>query len=312
MPEERLHDPEVGSPLDHVGGEGMPKAVRREGIVEPRAYRHPPHQGEHRLAAQAGASRRQENLASSRVAEKLRTLDLEVAREGGAGRASERHEPLLVALPTDADRPLPGEELFDGQSGRLAHPDARAVEHLEDRTVAQRSRAAIGGREQSLDLRATEGRRQSTRLARLAEIGERALGEESLAHREAAEPPQRRQPSGLRPCTDPSAGLCRLERQHQFAGDSRRVGHAKGPGREARETSQVVAVSGRGVHRDADLAPQPGEVPVDELVDGERGPHGAAVAAPAPSVSAGSSSASARAARISSSRSLFRPDDSVT
>src|SRR5581483_6011997 len=176
-----------------------------------------------------------EHLAPPGFAREARPLVLEVGRERAARGTAERDESLLVALPVHAQRALVEEAAVEGQAGGLAHPDAGAVEDLEERAVAERRRAGVGSGQEALDVARGERGREAPRLARLAEVGERALRHLALGDRELEEPAQRREPTRLRPRRDPALGLRRLEREHELARHASGVGDPEALVGEARE-----------------------------------------------------------------------------
>ncbi len=107
---------------------------------------------------------------------------------------AERHEPFLAALAEHAQYALAQVDLIGAQADELAHAQARGVEQLEHRAVAQAERRVdIGRADQRLDLRFGQRLRQRPRqLRRVEQQGRISIDRaEPLLH--AEEVPQRRQ-----------------------------------------------------------------------------------------------------------------------
>ena len=64
----------------------------------------------------------------------------EVAPHGFRGRASEGDDPLLSALSDDADDPRVDVDAHPLDAHRLGDAEARAVEELHERAIAERAR----------------------------------------------------------------------------------------------------------------------------------------------------------------------------
>ena len=267
MPQERLHDPQVGTVLHQVGCEGVPQAVRREIGLDPGTRGEAAHQGEDRLARQAFPARREKDVPATCVGRQAWTLGAQVEAERSAGGTPERNQSFLVPLAQHPQRALLQEEQVEGQRDRLAYPQPGPVEHLDQRTVAQRRRRPVRGREQLLDLAPRRARRQPAALGGLAHVCKRTFANQAFADGEAEQAPERRQASRLGTRPDAAFTLRRLEAEHQLATDSLDLAHAEAPPGKPGEARQVVRVGGIGMRRDAHLAAQPRQVAIDRLVD---------------------------------------------
>src|SRR5439155_20299107 len=97
---------------------------------------------------------------------------------------SERHHPLLAALPANTNEFLLEVDVGEVEVDGLAAAQSRRVDELDERPVAERERAvAVERLERRLDLLAFRGIRQSSRPAR----AERGVGNVRRAEREAQE-----------------------------------------------------------------------------------------------------------------------------
>ena len=94
----------------------------------------------------------------------------QVAAERVGGAAAERHDPLLAALADRADEPLLEVDAVSLEADRLADAQARAVEELDERAVAQGARRrSVGRLDEPLRLAGRERARQAARPARQAD-----------------------------------------------------------------------------------------------------------------------------------------------
>ena len=138
----------------------------------------------------------------------------EVGLDRLEGHPSDRHEPLLAALAAQQRGGRLAVEVVHVEPDRLGDPGAGAVEHLEQRPVAQRPRGALGARrvEDRLDLGDRDrlgqplGQRRRTYVA--ARVGRR----QALARGEPVEPAHRYD-GPTAPRTPPGAGA----RRHRCA-----------------------------------------------------------------------------------------------
>src|SRR5215218_5291106 len=70
----------------------------------------------------------------------VRPAAAQVAPERIGGAAAERHDPLLAALADRANEPFLQVDPIAFEADRLADPQARAVEQLDERAVAEVAR----------------------------------------------------------------------------------------------------------------------------------------------------------------------------
>ena len=103
---------------------------------------------------------------------------------------ADRNEPLAVALADDPHEATVQRELLAVEAERLADPQARGVEELEERSGAEVRR----GLEEPFDLRDGEGLRQEPRLARQVDVLGDVDSDEPLAEREPVEAADARRP----------------------------------------------------------------------------------------------------------------------
>ena len=122
MPKDLLDRTEVGATLDHVGGSGVAKDVRGHSVgVETRPDRMAPDDEKHALTRQLPASCVEEHPAG--VAPPCFHLepDRQVGGERIDGEATERNDPLLVALSLHERRLAVEIDVFDTKADRLGN-----------------------------------------------------------------------------------------------------------------------------------------------------------------------------------------------
>ena len=136
MAQELLHASDVGSPLQEVRGERVPESMRCHAPIRHRPLpvpldHGPDVPGGHGLAAPIEEQRRRALRSHHRPAVG-QVVPHRVDGEFGQGKI-----PFLGTLPHHGD-PAPGRvHALHGEAAHLAHPQARAVEELEDSAVAQ-------------------------------------------------------------------------------------------------------------------------------------------------------------------------------
>src|SRR5437588_4464250 len=198
--EHLLDAAEVRPALEQVRGERVPEQVGMDPLrLEPRASREPPQDEERARARERAALRVQEELGPVAPVEE-RTTAGEVAAQRLGRLAADRDDPLLVALAEAADEPVLEVDAAPLERHRLRDAQARAVEELGERAVAEVARLRAGGRlDEPLGLRRRERARKPARAARKVEVGGRivaARAEERLVAEERAQ--RRRAPRDRR------------------------------------------------------------------------------------------------------------------
>ena len=143
VPQHFLHDAQVGTVLDQVGGEGVAEGVRGDFF---------PDAGEQRLlldqiedghpAERAAVFVEERHVVEGRF-RRLRTR-LEVLRESVCRHFPEGDQPLLVALAHHAHEAFREVDLRDQQAAGFGDAQTAAVEDFEDRAVAQARPAGRG------------------------------------------------------------------------------------------------------------------------------------------------------------------------
>ena len=197
VPEQLLHDTEIGAALEHVRCTRVPEHVRREVRVEPDPRARAAHDRPARLTADAPAARVEEHrvavgrAASPRAAQREATVG-EIRVQHASRAAADGHDAFLVALAEHAYDAVLEIEVAELEPDRLADADAGRVEHLEQRPVALGQRAAAGDRaEERLDLRFVERLRDPLRDARRVDLLARVGRQQPLGRAEPVERPHR-------------------------------------------------------------------------------------------------------------------------
>src|SRR4051794_15095927 len=141
VPEQFLHDADVGAAVEQVRGEGVPQGVRRHLRRQPCALRRRPQDGPRALPGQRPATDVEEQRAAAHPTPTGRPQ-----RRPGADQVvldrlervrADGDDALLAALAGQPDGGLPPVEIVDGQPDRLGDARPGAVEQLEQRAVAQ-------------------------------------------------------------------------------------------------------------------------------------------------------------------------------
>src|SRR6185503_2225395 len=174
VPEQLLDHPEVGTPLEQVGGEGMPEAVRvgrqaAEGAgVEAAAAGGE----EDRVLRACGAAPlwpRSADFAGAACSleRELRASLAEVVREPVRRLLAERHRPFFPTLAANVDELLVEVDVLEIEPDRLGAAQAGGVDELDEGTVAQAERpVALDAVEQRVDLAGLRRDRKAARPLR--------------------------------------------------------------------------------------------------------------------------------------------------
>lgn len=162
--EHLLNGAEVGSTFEQVRCEGVAKKVRVDATgLEPGPIGELPQDEEDPSARKRPAADIQEELGPVTTIQ-VRPAEREVSTHRFCSRAPERYEALLVALAEHADDALLERDATLLESDRLGHTQPGSVEKLDQRPIAQRSRAGAGGRvDEALGLGRRERAGESTR-----------------------------------------------------------------------------------------------------------------------------------------------------
>ncbi len=189
---------------------------------------------------------------------RIRPAAGEVAAQRLDGLAPDRDDALLGALAEAADEPLLEIDAGALEPDRLAHAQARAVEQLDERPVAERARAGADGRlDQALGLAGRERPRQRAPAARQLELGRRIVGARAEQHLVAVEGADRRDAA-----RDRRRRAARGAQRRDVAGEVVRGRVGRRPAEEGREVGEVAPVRVDGPRRE----PRRGER--EEAVDG--------------------------------------------
>ena len=194
--EQLLHDTDVGTVVEHVGGARVTEYVRADAVRESDARARGAHNLPAALARDSTAARVQEDRVA--VARRLRTRARAVAQrqppapeifaQRRARGPSDGHHAFLVALAEHADQAVLEIEGIEIQSHELADADSGGIEELEDGPVALGERIAPRHRaEQCGDLDLVERLRDALRHSRRHHNLARVVREEAFAHQEPVE-----------------------------------------------------------------------------------------------------------------------------
>ena len=161
VPEHLLDRAEVGAAFEEVRGEGVAQQVRVDALgLEPGHGGEPAQDEERPRARERAAPRVEEELGPVALVE-IRASVREVPAERVDGLASDRDDAFLRALAESPDEPVLEVDRGAVEPDRLAHAQARAVEELDERAVAQRPRRRAGRRvDQALRLARRQRPRQ--------------------------------------------------------------------------------------------------------------------------------------------------------
>src|SRR2546423_13306976 len=170
VPEHLLDAPQVGSALEQVRCEGVAKEVRVDPLGLEPGLRSKPAQDQERACPREGAAAGVQEEVGPVAAVEGGPPARQIAAYSLRGAPADRDDPLLAALADAADE---SSVEVDGallEPHRLADPEARAVQELDERAVAERARRRPGrGLDQTLGLRGRQGPGQPPRPARQVE-----------------------------------------------------------------------------------------------------------------------------------------------
>ncbi len=153
MAEHLLDAPQIRASFEQVRREGVAEEMRVDaGRVEPGPVRELAEDEEGARAGQRATPRVQEELGPVAPVE-VGPPEREVAPHGFRRRAPEGDDPLLSALSHDADDPRVDVDAHPLKAHRLGDAEARAVEELHERAIAERARRGPrGGVDEALGL----------------------------------------------------------------------------------------------------------------------------------------------------------------
>lgn len=245
VPEEQLHDTEIGAAVDEMRGERVPKDMGAHALLEPRAESVGTKDGPYALTgegATAGVHEKPRGLARP---EKERPRGAEVTLEPQPGFLPHGDDALLAPFAPDPHHALAGAVGGGTQPHKLAHPQPTGIENLEEGAIAE-SEGGAG-------LRSLEKRRHLPLAQRAREwppearAGQRQRGIITAFPRcdeETVVAAERAQQAGLA-ARRATLGLKRGETGEQGGGTGRRQTI---PGR-AEATGKAAKIEGVGNHR---------------------------------------------------------------
>ena len=146
-----LDDPQVRTPFDEVGGEGVAEGVRGNLLVDAGGHRLFLHEVEDGDAAERPAGPVQEKDVLERAGGRFRT-DRKIVPDGFRGHFPEGNDALLVALADDIDIPLVQMDMGNPEAGAFAHAETASVQDLQDGAAAESGRRLrVHGGEDGID-----------------------------------------------------------------------------------------------------------------------------------------------------------------
>ena len=278
MSEQLLNDPQVGATLEEMRRERVAEGVRTDPPAESRGPRR--RRGRSRTPAAGQAGRRDRR---GRAARRARPTHGASASSSGRPSSSQRPSQSSAMSPTGTSRsrsPFPitrtkppsSERSSTIESRRLADPEARGVEQLEQRPCPQVRR----GLEEGLDLLDRQRLGEQARLARQVDVGGDVDARSGRRRRRTGRSPRmlaarRRSEVGARPG---SCGRPRRVRDGEVAdGRILRPIPARRRAARRREVLEVGAVGADRRRREAALHAEVGEEVVDRPVEVGRGRH---------------------------------------
>src|SRR5688572_6294179 len=194
--EHLLDAAEVCAALQEVRREGVPEEMRMDELGLQPGRRGQPAQDEEGPTAREPAALCVQKELRAVPAVEVRPAACEVAAQRLHRLGAERDDPLLVSLADAADcAPV---EVYAAalETDGLAHPEAGAVQELDERAVAEAPRRrAVCGVDQALDL--AEGQRagEAAAATRKVDLGGRVVGPLSERYQVAVEAARRGGPA---------------------------------------------------------------------------------------------------------------------
>jgi hypothetical protein len=144
VPEHLLHGPKIGAAFEQMRGEGVTQEVGVDTLrLETRLGRELAEDEEGAGSRERAATCVQEELWTAPPVE-VRAAECEVSSNRLSRRAAERDEALLVALAEDSDDSLVDVDAAPLETDGLRDAETRAVQELDERSIAQRARCSPG------------------------------------------------------------------------------------------------------------------------------------------------------------------------
>ena len=148
MAEHGLHGPQIGTPFEQVGREGVAQDVGRDALAgDARPDRDGPQTLEEVLSRHGPTPAPQEHrlVRPRRRTGQGRATLAEVALQRLASRLSQRCDALLASLARDAQEARACIQGRQRQLHQLAHAEPRAIEHLEHGVIALTQQRPVVG-----------------------------------------------------------------------------------------------------------------------------------------------------------------------
>jgi hypothetical protein len=262
--EHLLDAAEVGAALQQVRGERVAEEVRVDPLgVEPGLRRQAPEDEERAGPCERSALGVEEELGPVAAVE-VRPPAAEVAAQRLDRLAAERDDALLVPLPHATDRATLEVDAAPLEADRLADAQARAVQELDERAVAQAPRRrAVRRVDQALDLAEGEGAGEAAPAARQVDLRRGVVGPLAEGDEVTVEAARRR--------GTPRDRAGRLAAGAEVGEPRLDVGRARGRRRSAEMPGEVGQVAAVGLDRARRPA---GREEREEALDGRIGLYG--------------------------------------
>ena len=147
VPEQLLHDTQVGAPLQQVRGERVPQRVRVHACGEARAAGMPTQDGPPSHARERTAAGVAEHEVMAQRPHEQRSTAVEPFAQGALGVRAERDQTLLVALAGHGEGALAERDAAALEADEFRDAQAAGIGDLEHRAVAQPLGLCVGGRD---------------------------------------------------------------------------------------------------------------------------------------------------------------------
>ncbi len=285
--EQLLHDADVGTALQQMGGERVPKRVRAHLLLDPSRGRVLLEDAGAPLAGEPPAAQVQEHRRTRPSRGDLRPNPREVRAHRVTRVPADRDVAFLAPLPEDAHAPLLEVDVVHVEPDELRDPKAAGVERLEDGPVAHALRRRVGMFQHARDVVDRQGPGQRARKLRADDGGRRVLGRLPFPQLEPVEGPDRRQRTHDRRRPVPSPVAMRRGRDR---GDVRRhrasvhLPSVRDPAlpKERHVPPQIPPVRGHRVRGEPALDREVIQEPLDLLREGVARRHGPSPVQPRP------------------------------
>jgi len=257
MAKHLLHDTQVGSPVEQMGGKGVPQRMRRDRLRDPCLARISPQQFPKPLTGHGPIAAIDEHLHAMTSTHELGSWPSQIGPQAFRCLVAQRHEPLYATFAKDLEPPLGQMQRPQGQGNQLRDPQPCGIEHFEHGGIATAPRGIQSGlSQQAIHLLDTEDVWQSWRHSRRVDIAQRIAPQHPLLPEVTAKRSQAGEPSRQRAGRESIVPtVCQKPKERRTGERFCHLDMAPLP-RSLQPCTHIPPIGTLGVQRQAPLDPQ--------------------------------------------------------